>query len=358
MNTWSLPGPSGFLEEVERSLRDGASVVLRFPGSMPADLEQALRTLVDNSWIWTVTRLDGHSTVFDGLCDRFAPRLPALTGANILDLCQAEEFQGRLIWLDGLDLDNWPTWRTFLGEYAQASRDVPTFGRTLFIAPLAGTPIGEPPEKDVTLVTHDWRDVVDQMDLLFFTHHRLGERRIEQTQRALLATTIAQVSAWDLDIAEQMLDEDKEVILAPGQMLQSIALERGWTAETPAEWQLGTASGRGSTHAALASLSEPAHEIQRRLWSAQASVLFPVIEAQRHEIIQDNLPRLVAYQRNEYDASVEPYALEIGPLADIVDRRGFDSQVRKRVLRLRRARNALAHLVPLPPGTAFALLDS
>ena len=32
MNVWMLPGPAGFLKTVERSLRNGVSTVVRFPG--------------------------------------------------------------------------------------------------------------------------------------------------------------------------------------------------------------------------------------------------------------------------------------------------------------------------------------
>ena len=275
-------------------------------------------------------------------------------------MCERENFQGRLIWLDGLERLNrndWLAWRKFFVDYAQASRSVQEFNRTLFVASLEGTPPAEPPETDVTLTTHDWRGVVDEMNLLFLAYERLGERNVNPAMRSLLATTVARVAIWDLATAERLLDEESDVILEPDHMLRSVAHEKGWTTETPVGWKFGTDSGNGSLHAALVSLHTPPREIRRRVWSAQISVLLPLIDAHRYEIAKENHGQLAARLRSEGKA-IDPLDLQVGDLMSPELRRGFDRNVRNRVERLVRWRNTLAHLKPLSPNAVRSLAGS
>ena len=360
MNAWTLPGPAGFLRRVERSLRDGVSVVVRFPGREQAGFREQALTLLHGSWRCSVFRPEPVRLPFDSLRDRFAPQLSSAWETSLLDLCEQQDFQGRLIWidgLDGLDRDDWLAWKQFLVDYAQASRSVRAFERTLFVAVLEGVPPADPPERDVTLTTHDWCGVVDEMDLLFLAYERLGERNLVRTMRSLLATTVAYVTAWDLEIAERLLDEEHDVILDPICMLRSVARDKGWTVDTPVRWDFGTASENGSRHAALASLDDPPREIRRRVWSAQVSVLLPVIDAWRLEIIQEHRATLAVHLRGERN-EIDPLDLDVGALTGMIQRPGFDDAIRRRVRQMNRWRNDLAHLKPLAAGAVHSLARS
>lgn len=360
MNVWALPGPAGFLRRVECSLRDGVSVVARFPGGDQAGFRDRILTLLNDSWICTVFRTEPTQTPFDSLRCRFAPGLSRQWGENLLDLCELEDFKGRLIWLGGLerlDRNGWRAWRKFLTDYAQASRSMREFERTLFVVSLEGAPPAEPPERDVTLTTHDWRGVATEMDLLILAYERLGERNVSATMRSLLAATVARVAAWDLETAARLLDEDGDVILDPGQMLRSVAKEKGWTAEASVGWEFGTESGAGSRHAALASLDDPPREIRRRVWSAQVAVLLPLIDAWRREVVLENHAQLSAHLRREGNR-IDPLDLDVGDLAGMIQRPGFDDAVRRRVRQMNAWRNDLAHLKPLAAGAVRSLAAS
>ena len=360
MNVWELPGPAGFLKRVERSLRDGVSVVVRFPGEELAGFRERTLTLLNDSWTCTIFRPEPAQSPFESLRRRFGSGFSCGWGENLLDLCELEDFKERLIWLDGLerlDRTDWRTWRKFLTDYAQASRSMREFERTLFVVSLYGTPPAEPPERDVTLMTHDWRGVVDEMDLLFLACERLSERNARPAMRSLLAATIARVAAWDLETALRMLDEDSDVILEPGQMLQSFAREKGWTADTLVGWEFGTESGNGSRHAALASLDDPPREIRRRIWSAQVSILLPLVDTRRYEIVQEHRGKLRAHLNSEQDRT-DPLDLDMGKLKGMIQRPGFDIDVKRRVGRLHRWRNELAHLELLSLDAMRSLTDS
>ena len=56
MNIWTLPGPAGFLRKVERSLRNGMSTVVRFPGTEQTGFRDRMLALLNDSWICSVYR--------------------------------------------------------------------------------------------------------------------------------------------------------------------------------------------------------------------------------------------------------------------------------------------------------------
>lgn len=355
MRLWDLPGARRFVESACAALRDGCSVVAQFPGEVPAGFEGALTASLGN--ILAIGRLNGSETPFKDLCNQYA------SGNNshirtIQDLCEDGGFQGRLIWLERLDNGSWPAWRDFLGKYAQTSRSMPVFGRTLFFASLEGTPPGASPSEDIALVTCRWDGVPDELDLVLLANECLRQKPISTVQRNLLSTTVARVAAWDFDSALRLLDENERSILAPTKMLRSVASEKGWTDATPVAWELGTASQSGIVHPARAALEDPPREIERRVWSAQASVLLPWIEARRHEIVARNLFEVRRQMRRSGMKEVDPFDLEIGELATIFTLKGADRNVRKRVHKLRMARNSLAHLQPLPTDMALRLIES
>lgn len=347
MDVWTLPGPAAFLRRVERSLRDGMSVVVRFPGGARADFQERVLSSLQESWNCAVFQPGVGQSPFDSLVTRFAPRL-SHGWASLLDLCEEPDFQGRIIWLDGLDRDDWSAWKKFLSDYAHASRGVGEFERTLFVTVLGGAPPAYPPDQDVTLAIHDWRGIVDEMDLLFLAYERLGRRSVGGTMRSILATAVARVAAWDLETAEILIDEDDDVMLDPHGKLRVVAQDKGWTADTPVDWEHGTESGNGSLHAALASLEDPPREIRRRIWSAQVSVLLPVLDVRRREVAQQHHGRLAVQIESEGER-VDPLDLDIGRLTGMVQRPGFDPAVRSHVRRLNGWRNNLAHLKTLSP---------
>ena len=353
MRLWDLPGPSRFVDAVERSLRNGINVVARFPDAMPSGFTDALMAKLDH--VLVITRFKAGGSPFKSLCNRYAPS--ALMHDDDLGvICEHDAFRGRLIWLDDLTSINWLEWRDFLMKYAHACRSVSMLRRTVFAAPLEGAPPGDPPNTDVSLSVHDWNNILDEMDILIWAYDRLLRGGVPKAETVLLATTVARVADWDFETAERLIDEKTNVILAPYEMLRSVAREKGWTTATPPEWELGTASGSGAVHAALASLDNPPREIYRRLWSAQASVLLPRIESWRSVIVRRNAPEIRRHLRRDGLSSRNPYDLEIGELQSVVQRQGASRVLRRSVHQLRKARNALSHLEPLRPRVALDLV--
>lgn len=358
MDFWSLPGPARFLRQVERTLWDGANVVVLFPfGGMPNGFRDQMLSLVRRVWHCVVFEPEMGELPLEGLLGRFAPRRSSAGCLKVLDLCEHEEFHSRVIWLDSLnrlDKRDLLEWKGFLVDYAQASRGVPELKRSLFIAVLEGALPIDLPEEDVTLKLCDWRGVVDEMDLLFFACSFLQERDLDQVVRALLATTVARVAVWDFEVAKRLLDEDSKVILNPRSMLRSFASEKEWTSHTTPSWELGTASEIGMLHAALTALEDPPRQLQRRRWSAQASVLLPVFEDWRYSFLLKHRNLLTKYLSGVGDQT-DPLDLDVGMLVGVVEHAGFGYRTLQHVRKMKRWRNGLAHLKPLSPNDALAL---
>ena len=164
--------------------------------------------------------------------------------------------------------------------------------------------------------------MLDDVDLLLFATERLRAREDDPLLRSLLATTVARVAAWDFDTAAVLLDEDNSTIMNPGDLLRVIANDKGWTANTPLDWRLGTSSRTGIAHPVRAALDDPPAELDRRLWGAQLSVLLPWIEACRHETVTGNLFDVRRQMYADGDRHGDALALELGDLVRLFGRRG------------------------------------
>ena len=89
--------------------------------------------------------------------------------------------------------------------------------------------------------------------------------------------------------------------------------------------------------------SEFYNEVSSRIWAAQASILFPLIEKYRRSII--NKYKYAINIKNESEINVENiYDIEIGTLSFLINKSNFNNSLKNKVNKLRVIRNKLAHL--------------
>ena len=350
MRLWDLPGARRFIDATCDSLRGGSSVVICFPGAVPEGFDDALFGTLGNAL--EVRRLTATVTPLEDLSRRYA-RHPSHVN-SVSDLCDDPDFRGLLVRLANVNEGNWPAWRDFLGRYAQTSRSRHLVGRSLFLVPLAPCAVLEPPPTDVALTYCTWDSILDDVDLLLFASERLRQRSGDTLLRSLLATIVARVASWDFDTAAALLAKSDRTILDPTEFLRAIARRKGWTADTPLDWQLGTESRSGVAHAARAALDNPPSEVNRRLWSAQLSVLLPWIEYRRYDTVANNLKQVRRHMRNARNGSNDPFELEVRELARMFHQ--TNHSLYKIFEGLRRVRNKLAHQEHLPPDGVLRLI--
>ena len=175
--------------------------------------------------------------------------------------------------------------------------------------------------------------------------------------RSLLATVIARVAAWDFDTASVLLGESDRTIMNPTELLRKTGRDKGWSTDTPLDWRFGTESGSGIAHPARAALEEPPNEINKRLWSAQLSVLLPWIETRRHELVAANLYEVKRRMAHIGKDLTDPHDLELGELSMMFSQPSADRRLRRSIRSLRDVRNRLAHRRHLSPHDVFNLLE-
>ena len=352
MRIWDLPGAQRFIDSTCDLLRGGNNVVIRFPGEVPEGFEAIVVSSLGNMLEFGSAPVT--ETPLQDIARRYAKRPEHIN--RVQGLCDDPGFQGRLVWLRCLEANTWPAWCDFLCSYAAASRSRPLLGRSLFLVLLAGFPPVEPPPTDIGLTNLAWNGVLDEIDLLLFATERLRGREGDTLLRSLLATTVARVAVWDFDTATALLAENNDTIMNPRDLLRTIAQDKSWTKDTPLDWRLGTASGEGIAHPARVALDNSPSELDRRLWSAQLSILLPWIETCRHETVATNAFEIKRLMRADGNGYGDPFALEVGELARLFSRRGADRNLRKTVRYLQKARNNLAHRRHIPYSSVLNLI--
>src|SRR5262249_37590542 len=103
-------------------------------------------------------------------------------------------------------------------------------------------------------------------------------------------TVASEVAGWDPAVTERLVAQPLRHLLDPRDALSAIAAERGWLDSRLARdaWHLGAVDeidGESRIHPALLVVSDPGRELERRLWTAQTTVLLPVVERRRRDIL-------------------------------------------------------------------------
>lgn len=352
MTVWDLPGPKRFIESIRYAIAHGSNVVVRFLGTPPQGFDDALMDALGS----TFRHVD--LAVTDSPFRDLSRAISAGTKPfnSIEELLEDEKFRGALVHLHGINQTKWNSWRTFLTQYSEAIRGISVLGRSLFCVVLTGLPPCDFPTPDVTLTNREWDGALDEMDLLIFASEHLHDTIPSIPLRNLLAATISRVAVWDLYTAKVLLEKSEIEILDPLVVLQQIAVERGWTDQTPLDWRIGTVSQKSSVHPARAAIDNPPNEIVRRIWSAQIAQIMPLIEEQRYALVKEHEPDIRYRMRRSNMDDSDPYGLELGDLARIVTDVSTNRNLRRSIYSLRNVRNDLAHLKPLEPERILNVL--
>ena len=264
------------------------------------------------------------------------------------ELADHQAFQGRLVWIEHMGGADWLRWSGALMEYAEACRNVELTERTIFVALLCEDAVGKEAPERVALVCHDFRSVLDPLDIFALAFWNGGSHVDSRERRALMAHTVSQIAQWDCFLAVELLSLRIEEAWRPEAILRRYAKNRGWSAETPMAWESGTLDGpprHPIAHSARLVIGGEGKLVRQRIWAAQAAVLLPLVEERRVDL----MPRCVRYLsgvagpvgRMELN---DPLDLEVGDLVRELGRAGAPAWLRYRAQRLRLVRNRLAHM--------------
>jgi hypothetical protein len=164
---------------------------------------------------------------------------------------------------------------------------------------------------------------------------------------------VVRLALWDMELAAELSRLTLRDISAPGDLLKEYAEARGWGQGEPATWLNGTRDtflGEEQVHSALCAIRGDLSTIERRVWAAQAAVMFPFLEARLRDLVQglDCLPNSADVSSNGNSEIVGKEEFELSDVHREVRRDGrASSELKAIVKKLKRMRNRIAHHEPL-----------
>lgn len=355
MRIWQCPGPTSFLNRFADALSDGNSVLLRSPPLSPDGIEEELSALL-NATGWSISRIEdsGLNPVRQVLEACYLDDLLALE-ASPTTIVNLPALAGKVFWCVPKDSLGVKRWLEFIAGYTLAKRAKPEADCPRFILWLYGVLAVDVPVKSVGIEVLDLGEAISPVDLLLLAFQQTGSSIKSQ----VIAHTASAIALWDTELLYRLLDEDPDRLFEPEPLLKDYARELAWDENTSSCWEQGTIKKIGARyhiHSAKLACDDPMGIVQSRVWSGQAGVLLPVIERRRLDLIEQHktllkseLPFVTAY-----DTVVDISFLEIGPVYFLLRKRGASSSAQSTALRLKKARDSLAHLTPLTTNDAFA----
>lgn len=319
---WSLKGPANWCATIGADTADGRSVVIVAPHGIPPGARDALLKVCSG---------DGSSMV---MIDEAGTRQPVQLLVEALDIPTDGgsstslawipallATHRRLIWVTGIAREHWPAWAALLPGWGHAVRSLPEYARPVLVVMLP--PGCEPPASDSALQIRRWGWNQVEADIPAWDRH-VGDgnglsiiERIESAQRI-------SVAGWDpaVIVALRAAKETGAIIKA----LKDHAAARGWSAQTPGSWMMGVlpegATCLDRAHPAWLAATNRTQEIERRIWSAQLSVVMPAIENRRLAWVRAFTQQLRLPWETRFGTIIDPVEVEIGLLAYQV-RKGF-----------------------------------
>lgn len=348
---WHLPGPKAFVGSIIGDLRDGLHPILLLPRYGPQ--EHGLLSALKEAWVdeghWeTVYTKEVNPTVM--LADRC--EMPGESRVSLKMLSEHTRLAGRTFLLEELTERNWPAWKLFLEDFQHITRSQSVCLRALFIVPLIGELALDPPQEDLGLSLRRWDNVVDDLDLLLYASQLLRSSSHPLQLQRLLASMIAELAAYDPEVVRRLCFESPTTIFQPNEVLLDLLKDRKWDWTIPGSWESGTLMtvlGRTTVHSAVQAAKG---ELTERLWRAQLSVVFPLVERQRQRLLGLLNGKLV-FPINAPGGRIDSLSdVELGHLAHYDNVRGLPIDLRDRELlhELVEIRNHLAHLKTVPLG--------
>jgi hypothetical protein len=239
---------------------------------------------------------------------------------NIDNLANHEQFQGKCIWVSGIETKAiWKKWSDFITKYESSLRAIDSYDRTVFCIKLTGELALELPNEDVCLSIHKWENAIQAIDMLFFATQCFENSLIDKRYLELAIFISTKIANWDYDLYLRLANESLENILNPENLLMDFASERGWGKDDIAytieeKWVKGQYNS-GLTHASLLRLDDNFQVyIDKLVWSAELHILFPLIEEVRIRII-DKYKSVLELQK---DRKNHVYEIEMGFLNKIL----------------------------------------
>jgi hypothetical protein len=355
---WQMPGPSYFIKIIVDDLIDGKNVCMLLPSIIPRGLKTAVKDYLPDpeGWEWRDLNISYFNyeeairpaqLLFDVFCKDASPSVIR----NSANLLREPAFHGKLVWLEGLSKETWQVWREYIQEYAELSRGLHINERTRFVCTLEGAVSGMSPAPLIALSIRKWEGFVEKLDMMLYCSSLIKRRDLGPIKKALTVNICSNLAKWDPVTADYLCSLELIDLLYPIAFLNDLAgsfdfVERGVTWE---EGTLNKVDDKLYAHSSYLAMMGKTKQLEKRIWEAQLTVLFPVLEEVRLKLVDYlDLHLSVPFHPLIGKPIEQKIDLEIGHIHfQICKSSNVDNKIRKYVGQLKELRNDLAHLSPI-----------
>lgn len=329
MKAWELPRPRAYIEEIVSELSRKRNVAIALPAADESWFFEGIRKSLDDLngrdlKIFEVAGREPRDVLGELLGESFIVDDPRALTEALRDYVDTRVFC--IVDLGERDLKAWTQLvSSYIKENQNRPDDTVPF---LLVLPDRMTAPGLN-----LLAPRDVARAEDAVLLATINDAVPSANRNEARLRACIAGVLAQ---WDLSCATELAQESLDRLCSPIPLLRDIALRRGWHPSNPPDWAQGQISSSGELHSAWCAILGKGDIIMRRLWSAQATILFPLLEEKRQVLLKQYARYLPT-----------PNSETVLELADIDDKLricGAPKEFSDESRRARYIRNDLAHL--------------
>lgn len=352
-----ITGPKTFVSNVTERLLE-ASVIVKVPDDLPwrhemrQEIQSELREQYDYAEI-SIIPIDAEEDVEENteidafILERFAlgdvaRQYRKKSGKSITQyIVQKNVLQNDVLWVKGITEKTIKPWRDFLLAFNACC---PKNGRIVLEIRDSIQYV-----KQNTIEEIDYSSYISDNNLQLFNSILLDRMpTISEVWKRYLSALAACLCETDAEIAEYFLNEYAQQTADPIRVLEAIAQDPDYSRRGAAD---------GSSHILSLVRHKCTSQIERRIWKAQLQVLFPVVEAERINLIErikHDLTAMISVReiRQYGESIVNPYDFEWGTLFYAMKLTNINEEYylkslskaeREEIRRFRDYRNNLAH---------------
>lgn len=356
--TTAFPGEVRFNSDLEVDLREGRSVLLRLPEGESTDLLQRTRMAFGQDWI-DLTPPEQVRSPLGYLFEEFAPDRAIGDLKDLRRLYELSGFKGSVVAIHALPSREWPSWISFLAEFADFSRSVDRYDQTKLLLICAGWEAGRlAPVNDVLLADRSIDGYFGRIDSRLAAHLILIRKSRTALDYSIAESICCELALWDTALASRLADLPLATLFEPTPVLLEVAKELGFDGSPalgPADglWKgwYRTVDQDGQWHSCHLAVQGRSDAIRNRIWRGQTASILPFLESERQQLVKVYRQDLKLPHRDKEGRVVatSPEDLELGHLyAQFCNQSSrVPAETRRQVGLLREVRNTLAHFQPI-----------
>lgn len=340
---------SRFLDLIVDSIQMGQSVILQLPENVPwyATMQEIVSTNIIRQNATRAYRcikdtgMDPGEYLFYECCkkEKRAHYRPGIGYSEFLAKSDDIILNEYILWICEADIEQVEKWYSFIGDYNKAlgrGRQ----GCTFILETRFDQSIKE--KKGIRRINYEKE--IEQYDNYLFHMLAVSPQRDSKVFKQYLAEVVSSMLPDDIELASLCIANGRDFLNEPVEMIQKIVNSN--VRSDGKKFVLETTEKR----------------MREGLWEAQIKVIFPLIEKHRNAIIKKYkseieilLPVRTAYgevieEVNEVELGTISYLAATGKIR-------MSLEDGEKVLKLKSARNALAHLDTLAQSEVDAIFD-